>query len=141
MTIPPIESYHPPMMGDNYNRMHNQKTEHNSNLMFDKQAVEKSTHVLVRLFRLIFYKRKITLDDFSARYVQYGNRIGMSKYRMGTHRVNDRRALSNLDNITYTLFSRILLNILRLDVVEVAVTIRDTKTGELTTYRSTDPVE
>ena len=140
MKLPPPESYYESMTGHNYNRMQD-TGEHNSNLMFDKQAVEQSTHVLVRLFRLIFYKRRITLDDFSARYVQYGNRIGMSKYRIGTHRVNDRRALCSLDKITYTLFSKILLNILRLDIVEVAVTIKDTKTGELTTYRSTDPVE
>ena len=116
-------------------------SDHITNLMFDKESVGAATHPLARLLRLIFFRKKITLDDFSALYAQYGQRVGSSVYHTTTRCANARRALLDPDNLTYERFRRELYNILRLEVVEIAVTIRDEKTGQLITYKSTDPIE
>lgn len=108
--------------------------------MFDKKQVEESTHPLVRVLRHIFYEKKITLDDFSTLYAQHGKRNGLPPHITNTNRNNARKALNHPDKITFHLFKYILLNVLHLDIVEFAVTIRDTETNDLITYKSNDPI-
>jgi hypothetical protein len=109
-------------------------------LMFDKNQVEEATY-LARLLRLIFYKRKITHDDFSALWAEHGQRLGQSTDVTNTNRNNARRTMSHPDHMTFRFFHYTLLNILRLDIEEFRVVIRDPTTGERVTISSHDPVE
>ena len=109
-------------------------------LMFDKSKVEEFSHPLVRLLRLIFYKKKVTLDDFSSKYAQHGKILGLHPSITNTNRNNARKALQ-LETMTWDFFSKTLHNILRLNIVDFSVTVQDTDTGKLTTYKFTDKVE
>jgi len=102
--------------------------------MFDKKDVEEATHPLVRILRNIFYEKKITLDDFSTMFAQYGKRMGLAAHITNTNRNNARKALNIPDNMTFLLFQKILLNILYLDMVEFATTVYDQKTKQYVTY-------
>jgi len=108
-------------------------------LMFSKDDVNAVGSPLVRLLRLIFYRNKITMDQFSALCGEYGRRIGSSPSGINTDRGNLRKALLK-DEITWRLFYFILLNILRLNIVEVRFVIR-TKTGDLIEVGSKDAAD
>lgn len=109
-------------------------------LMFDKSQVEEATHPLVRILRHIFYKRRITLDDFSTMYARHGKNLGLAAHMTNTNRNNARKALNHPDKITFVLFNYIMHNILREDVVDHGITIRE-KDGTLATYKWTDPID
>lgn len=108
-------------------------------LMFNKAKVEESLHPLVRILRHIFYKRRITLDDFSTLYSRLGKELGLHSSKINTNRNNARKALHHSD-ITINLFQYIILNVLRLEIVEYAITVRDQETGEETIFKSTDKI-
>jgi hypothetical protein len=110
-------------------------------LMFDKSQVEAATHPLVRILRHIFYKKKITLDNFSTLYAQHGKRLGLAPHVTNTNRNNARKALNHVEKITFVLFRYILYNVLHEEVVEFSVTIKNLETGELVTYKNTDPID
>jgi hypothetical protein len=119
-------------------------------LMFDadkiSEAVRSSApndvpdYMLVRLLRLIFYAARITLDDFSARYASYGKQLNWNPEDIRIRHNNDRKALAFSNKLTIFLFNRILLNVMRTDIEGFEITVRDTVTGERTTYSSSDPV-
>lgn len=109
-------------------------------LMFDKSSVEEATHPLVRLLRLIIFKKKMSLDDFSALYAEHGRRLGHSTQVTNTNRNNARKAMSRPDDMTFRFFHYIALNILRLDIESISVVVR-TESGDRIVISSTDPVE
>jgi hypothetical protein len=109
-------------------------------LMFSKEDVEAAGPPLVRLLRLIFYRNRISLDQFSALCGEHGRRIGSTPAMINTDRGNHRKALVRKDEITWRLFYYILLNILRLPIEEIRIVIR-TESGELVEIGSKDPVE
>ena len=109
-------------------------------LMFSKDDVDSVGPPLARLLRLIFYRNRVTLDQFSAMAGEYGKRVGYTPAMINTNRGNLRKALVRKDDITWRLFHGILLNIMRLNIEEIKIVIR-TETGELVEIGSKDPVE
>lgn len=110
-------------------------------LMFDKEAVEIASHPLVRLLRLIFYRMKITSDDYVALWAKHGQRLGWSPQNANIMRNNSRSPLSDGRVITYRLFSYIIFNILQLEVVEFQIKLREIETGKTFVVSDSDPVE
>ena len=119
-------------------------------LMFDKTSVTDAVdcpyaktipdHMLIRLLRLIFYRKKITLEDFSRLYQQYGHRLSWCQDEIRIDSNNDRRALASSNKLTIFLFIRILLNVIRMDIESFEITCHDLDTGERITYNSSDQV-
>lgn len=110
-------------------------------LMFDKSQVEEASHPLVRILRHIFYKKRVTIDEFSTMFIQYGKRLGLASNQINTNRNNARKALNIANNITFAFFMSIVYNVMHLEVVEFSITVIDPETKELVTYKNTDPVE
>ena len=54
---------------------------------------------------------------------------------------NDRKSISSASKLTMFLFIRIVYNILRLDIVSIAIVVADPVTGERVTYSSAEPVD
>jgi len=108
-------------------------------LMFDKKDVEEATF-LARLLRLIFYKRRITHDDFSAMWAEYGHRLGQNIQVTNTNRNNARKTMSHPNNMTFRFMHSILLSVLRLEIEAFKIVVR-TETGERVVISSDDPVE
>lgn len=109
-------------------------------LMFDKDKVNETHHPLVRLIRLIFYKRKITLSIFSTLYAQHGRILGIHSDMTNTNRNNMRKALNRVDSLTFVSFKHLINDILRLEIMEFSVTVKDHETGETITYGSNDKI-
>jgi hypothetical protein len=121
-------------------------------LMFDKAAVGEPylhtsaqpalpDHFLVRLIRLIFYIRHITLDDFARLYQTHGTLSHWASSETRIRHNNDRKAITTGNKMTMYLFSRIAYSILRMDIVGIAVVVRNRQTGQRTTYCSSDSVD
>jgi hypothetical protein len=119
-------------------------------LMFDRQSVidtvrqpppkELPDYMLIRLLRLIFYRKRITLEEFSRLYQQYGQRLNWRQDEIRVDNNNDRRALASPTRLTIFLFTRILLNVIRLDIEDFEIVARDTVTGERVTFGSNERV-
>jgi len=117
-----------------------------SPLMFSKQDVEAAAHPLVRLLRLIFFRFGITLDKFTALYADHGRRMREDPAVTSQNRNNTRRSLEagrNQNNmqLTWKLFYFITTSILRLEIEEIRVVIRDPSTGKQIEIGSNDPVD
>lgn len=103
-------------------------------------------HPLVRLLRLIFFHRGITLDRFSALYAEHGRRMREEPFITSRNRDNTRKALDaskshNNMQMTWRMFFFVLTDILHLQVEEVRIVIRDPNTGHLVDIGSNDPVD
>ena len=110
-------------------------------LMFTKKDVDVSQHQLVRLLRLIFYRKKITISDFSTLFAEHGKRLGRSKENNDIQRNNSRKALLvERDDMTWRFFQYIMLNILKIKIIEIRLIIK-TESGKLVTIGSNDPVD
>ena len=110
-------------------------------LLFSKKDVEAAGHPLVRIMRLICYRKKITIDRFSTLYAEHGVRLGRQKDINDNYRNNARKALNpEHDDMTWRFFHYIMVNVLRVDIVELKIVVRS-DSGELTTIGSNDPVE
>ena len=119
-------------------------------LVFDRDAVDEPllypAHTtpdlpLVRLLRLIFFRLKITLDDFANLYHTHGKTINMPPETIRARHNNDRRSISSPTKLTLYLFNRIVYNVLRMNVIRFEVVLEDPKTGQITIYRSDDPLD
>jgi hypothetical protein len=108
-------------------------------LMFDKTDVDAAGPLLVRLMRLIFYRYKITLDGFAQMVGEHGRRLGSSADAINVHRNNLRNSLNSSD-MTWRFFYYMVLNILRLEVVELRIILRE-KDGTLIEIGSKDRVD
>lgn len=109
-------------------------------LMFSKSDVEAVVNPLIRLLRLIFYRKGITLDDFAARCAEHGQRLGMTSNDLNIHRNNLRKPLKKTDEMTWRFFYYMMLNILCLKIVDVRLIFRDAD-GNLVEIGSSDPVD
>jgi len=107
---------------------------------FDYATVMETKDTLVRLLRIIFYKRGITTQDFVRLHGDYWSRWNRDDERVSeaTHRNNQRRATLN-DKISWAKFVYVILELLRLDIVRVSVTLRD-RDGIETVYASDDVI-
>lgn len=111
-------------------------------LLFNKSDVEAAGHPLVRMLRLIFYRNKITLDRFATLYADHGRTLGRSKEMTNIAKNNAQKTLHrDQEDMTWRFFHYILVNVLRLDILEVRVVVRMEKTGELIEIGSNDSVD
>jgi hypothetical protein len=124
----PTTVSHPPQIG-----------KHAMTLMFDKESVEEAGHPLARLLRLIFYRKGVSLDDFSTLWAEHGHRLDLNAQMTNTYRNNARKTMSR-NEMTFRFFHYILLNILHLEVEEIRVVVRNEK-GERVVLGSKDPIE
>lgn len=110
-------------------------------MMFDKKDVDAAGHPIVRLLRLIFYRQKVTLDQFSSMYAKHGKRIGLSPDEINTNKNNARKALApSKDDMTWRFFHYMLSSILLLDIEEVILVIK-LDSGELIEIGSRDKAD
>ena len=107
-------------------------------LMFEKNDVEAAGPFLVRLLRLLFYRGKITLDQFGTLCGEHGRKLGSTPAMVNTHRNNLRKTLAKDDDMTWRFFQYVLLNIMRINIVEIRLVIKNEK-GELIEIGSSDP--
>ena len=115
-------------------------------LLFDRDAIIDSFEhnspdiLLVRLLRLIFYIRNVTLDDFSNLYHRYGRRMSWSQSKIRTMKTNDRDAIGTQDRVTMDRFMKMICGVLCLDIVSLSVIVREEDTGRIITYSSDDVI-
>ena len=117
-----------------------------SKLMFSKRDVDAAGHPLVRLLRLIFYRRGVTLERFNALYSEHGARMRETPNVTSMNRANTRKALEadkslNNSQMTWRLFYYVLTSILRLNIREVRVVLHDPVSGQVVVIGSHDPVD
>ena len=118
-------------------------------LLFDRDSIDGASVLrsatpdlfLVRLLRLICYIKQITLDDFFRLYQSHGRQSNWSADEIRMRHNNDRKSISSASKLTMFLFIRIVYNILRLDIVSIAIVVADPVTGERVTYSSAEPVD
>lgn len=96
---------------------------------------------LVRLLRLLFYKKRITLDEFFCLYQKHGSALKWSPDEIRMKHNNDRTTIASPSKLTMFMFMRIVYSILREDVVSMSVVLRDPTTGRCDTFSSSDPVD
>lgn len=110
-------------------------------LMFDKKDVDASMHPLVRLLRLIFYKRNITIDKFYTLFSEHGKRLGRSVGENNIQRNNMLKVLNkNHDSMTWWFFCYILFSVLCINIEEVKISFR-TESGETIVVGSNDEAD
>jgi len=107
---------------------------------FDYTTVRTTHDMLVRLLRIIFYRRKITVDDFVRYHSEYWIRWnrGDALIPESIDRNNQRRTILN-DKITWGKFRFVISDLLRLDIKCISITVRDSN-GELVVYSSDDEI-
>ncbi|CAK9254156.1 unnamed protein product [Sphagnum jensenii] len=108
-------------------------------LMFSKEAVEKSSDPLVRIFRLVFYREKITPDKFYDLYAKYAEKMGLDRPKMIQNRHNvGRQVTLSEHSITWKLACRVLDGLLDLPIMYVKFGLRR-KDGTIFEIDSRDP--
>jgi hypothetical protein len=104
-------------------------------LLFNKEDIARAKNPLLRLFRLICYKRNITLDDYRAMIYKYELAEGKTMAQVQTCISNTKKAIFG-DSLTIMQFER-NLNYIGLDIMDLIVITRDEE-GELITYATSD---
>lgn len=105
-------------------------------LMFDRKSISKTKNPLAKLFRLIMYKLRMTPDDYRAKAVAYGSTLGKTGAEMTTALSNARKAIYG-ENLTIMQLERNLL-FADYDILDLAVTIQNHETGEISQYKLSD---
>ena len=109
--------------------------------IFTRDDVKHAHHQLVRLLRLIIYKRKLTFNDYTRFHNLYAHSIGMSVKDASTDRSNHWKTLLKLQGISFHKFIHIVTMIFKDDIIRFSITTRNPTTGLETTYNSDDPVD
>lgn len=113
-----------------------------SRLMIEADDVRKTKKALPRLLHNIFYLFQITNEKFASLYAPYAKarwpNEPQNKYhpRLGAAR----GAVQNRDNVTFYMFET-NMDVLRKDIVDITVKIRDRDTGEIDEVSVSDTVE
>lgn len=109
-----------------------------SKLMFDETSVQKTTALLPRLLRIIFFGRGITHDEYVTRYHRYLNKTEPWKDRKERSQkiASDRKFLAEDKKLTFNLLSN-ALSAMDIDIECISFRVRDHTTGETLTF-STD---
>ena len=105
-------------------------------LMFDQRAIGRTKNPLAKLFRLIMYKLRFTPDDYKAKAISYGAKIGKTGAEMTTTLSNARKAIYG-ENLTIMQLERNLM-FADYDILDLSVTIQNRETGEIGEYRLSD---
>lgn len=110
------------------------RNQSSTGLMFDKEAVLTQRNHLARLMKTIFFKLKITHDDFVRMFSQWWYRSGQTT-SMITNRGNLRRALE-AEEPTIRTFFVLVFDVLNMDIIRLSMTGRSRDTGEVFTFHS-----
>lgn len=109
----------------------------------DKDLLSRTRDHLTRLIQLILYRRGVTNDEYVHAHTEHWRRYNSGKdaSMAAGNRTHLRKILTHPGaNVTWKMFNHALL-VFRFDIVRISVTIRDQRTGELTTYHSDDPCD
>lgn len=109
---------------------------------FDSEAVRSAKDPLTKLLRIIFHRRGVTTDDvvrFHSYYWNLWNRGDQQSNAASTHLNNQRRMLLDT-TISWRKFWWLIIDLLRLEVVNMSITIKE-KDGSEITYSLTDPIK
>lgn len=107
---------------------------------FSKKSVDETRDPLLKVLKLIFTHEGVCNEEFNAKHSDWytsGNGKG-SKSPIHTSLNNFRQVMIDKSNITWDYFVKILYSVMRLDIINVAVSIRDSNTKEVYTVKSTD---
>ena len=114
-----------------------------SNLMFEREDVLKETHPLGRILRLLFYKMRITHDDYIRMHAEFFSRWNFPPEKRNHDMHNLRRWLSgkikdasgnehDLPTYSFQRTMKVIADVLNLPVVRWSVTLRDREGNEFT---------
>lgn len=109
-------------------------------LFFDYETVRTTRDKLAKLLRTAFYKRQITTDDFIRLHGEYYVRLNLGDQNNpeATDRNNQRRTALH-DTISWNKFVFILQDLMRLDIISIAITVKDANGVEIV-YSSVDEI-
>lgn len=110
------------------------------NPIFNKEKVGYAKHPLVRLLRLILYRKNITFDDFTRCHNRYAKIYGVSPKDANSDKGNHLKTMQKVTGITFQKMHHILVSIFRLEIIRFSITIRDPNTNEVITYNSDDDI-
>ena len=109
-------------------------------LLFDKEKTQQAKHTLVRLLRIIMYKKGITLDDYTKCHNRYSKTYHVPTKESQSDKSNHFKTLNKVTGITFQKLHHILVSIFRFDIVRFSITLRDLETGEISVYHSDDEI-
>ncbi len=105
--------------------------------VYDAKAVRTAHDPLVKLIRIIFNKRNITTDEHVRLHGNYWNYWNREPQRVkATTHLNNQRSMLLQDSISWKKFLVIILDLLRLEIVELSITVRDN--GQVIKYSTLD---
>lgn len=112
-------------------------------LVFSQKSVDETTDPLLKALKLTFTRLNITSEEFGARHLDWWANGGGkgSKSPVHTSLNNFRQAMIDKRNITWEYFVKIVLMVLKLDLVRLSITFRHPVTKEIITINSDETFE
>ena len=104
--------------------------------MFTMRDVMSTLNPISRLFKLICVKMHITEDDLFDKHRLYCDKYGFMPTATNTDKHNLRKALAK-PCMTVNVMAK-LLDILGYSIVDIAYTIKDRNSGEISTFKYSD---
>lgn len=105
-------------------------------LMFDKESIRQAQDQLLKMFRYICYKERVTPEDYRRGIYKYELEGGKTMSQAQTTISNSKKAIFGAA-LTMMQFER-NMNYLGKDIVNMSFDLKDPETGEVTRYNSSD---
>lgn len=112
-----------------------------SELLFDPKSVQDQQHYLTRMLRLLFTKRRVTSDDFYKQHYQYDAQFNKTQYKIQSDRNNLKKLLRMDNNLTIKSFLFTIVDIMRWDILEFRLVLKDPETQEVFDVSSRDYID
>lgn len=108
--------------------------------VFSQKSVDETTDPLLKLLKLLFTRLDVTSEEFGAKHRDWWSNGGGkgSKSPISTSLNNFRGAMTHNKNITWEYFIKIVLMVLKVDLINFSITFRHPKTKEIITINSNE---
>ena len=107
--------------------------------LFTPEGVNRTQDQLQRLIGLICLVFNITQDKYIQKHSSWALRSKMDVVSATSSRNNTRKTITG-DKLTWHMVKIFIVNILKFDILNMSITIRDTATDETRTISSTDRI-
>lgn len=109
-------------------------------LIYNSEKVRRAHDRLIRIVRLIFFREKITLEDFDELHRRQIMRFPKTQTQINSSLNNARRLLKE-DKISWDKFQYLVVDILRYEIVDFRITVKNPETGLEMTISANDYVD
>lgn len=99
-----------------------------SDLIYNAEKVRSARDRLVRIIRLIFYREKLTFEDFDELHRRHITKFPKSQTQINSSLNNDRRLLKD-DRISWDKFQYLIHDILRMNIKDFRLVVENPDTG------------